>query len=156
MKKSVSVLLVVLMIFGTIAISASAALCECGNHKFVGKDEYCNCCIACPNIDLNLVFDCAKNENALGEISVDTCCDACVGYSFGVKKCNCVCDCEYCADLNADYDPDEDKSEFGDIITEQDKSDFVSLFQTFLKKISDAFDSFFDTLFGFLGIKSKE
>ena len=146
MRKIISVILVALMLFSVVAISASAALCECGNHKVVGRDEYCNCCINCPNLNTSLLFGCATQVNG----KIVPCCSACVGFSTGVKKCNCVCDCDFCRDINDGYDPDADSGVFDDFIQEDNTT---SVFQGILRRLSDVFDRIFGILFGILGIK---
>ena len=150
MKKIISVLLVALMLFSTVAVSASAIFCNCGKHV-ESKGKNCHCCVYCPNLEENLIFDCAKREDG----SIEACCKDCVGFSTGVKKCKCICDCKYCADLKVFYDPDEDKAPLDGIVSEQEKDDFVSAFQAMLNRISNAFDAFFDVIFSMLGIKTK-
>lgn len=147
MRKIISVFLVALMLFSVVAISSSAALCNCGNHKYVGVDEYCNCCLDCPNLNKALIFDCATQVNG----TIIPCCKACVGYSTGVKKCNCVCDCDFCRDINDGYDPDAESGVFDDFIKEGNTS---SVFQGFLSRISAVFDKVFGIFFALLGIKA--
>ena len=147
MRKIISVILVVLMLFSVVAISSSAALCECGKHKKVGEGEFCNCCINCPNLDRRLVFDCAEQVDGL----IIPCCKNCVGYATGVRKCNCVCDCDFCRDINDGYDPNAGSGVYDDFIKEDNTT---SVFQGFLRRISEVFDKVFGIFFALLGIKA--
>ena len=149
MKKIVSVLLAVLMIFSVMAVSASAAegaICNCGNHNYDNPNN-CYCCINCPSVvNNNHLFSCAK----LSGNTYATCCTECPGY-FGAtyNACTCNCGCDTCG---------ENASSSGDgniidsVVTEKDKQNFVDGFQAVLKKISDVFDRFFDAIFEFLRI----
>ena len=147
MRKIISVILVALMLFSVVAISSSAVLCDCGNHKNVAKGEYCNCCINCPNLDKTLVFDCAEQLDG----SIEPCCKNCVGYSTGVKKCSCICDCDFCRDINDGYDPNAGSGTFDELIGEDNTT---SVFQGFFRRISAIFDKVFDVFFAILGINA--
>ena len=148
MKKVISVLLAVLMIFSVMAVSASAAdgaICNCGNHDDA-KGQGCYCCINCPAIPANHRFTCTRVE---GNTYV-TCCTKCPGY-FGATftACTCNCGCNACGE-NASSSGDG--SILDNVVTEKDKENFVDGFQAILKKISDVFDRFFNAIFEFLRI----
>ena len=145
MRKIISILLVTLMLFSLVAVSASAALCECGNHKYLDR-EFCNCCINCPDLDPSLVFDCENRADGTRK----PCCADCEGFAKGVKKCSCNCDCIYCTDINDGYDPDASSGVFDEFITNENTT---SIFQAFLNRISSVFDTIFGILYSLLGIK---
>lgn len=150
MRKIISVLLAILMIFSvmTIAASAEAIRCDCGNHDD-SLGATCYCCVNCPELPANYRFACVKKE---GDKYV-TCCERCDGYYGAVYgKCTCSdspdCDCTFCA--SSGEDADDDSSYLDKVVSEQDKENFVDGFQAVLKKISDVFDRFFDAIFSFL------
>lgn len=170
MKKSLSVLLALVMLFGCFSMVASAKYyegemvpvkgaigggyeyqyrvtsdCTCENAAH-SNGEKCHCCVKCPNLDISYLTKCATENNENGETGFDgsVCCEDCKG----IWPCNCKCVC--CGEK--DQDLDDNKNNFDDFVTEQDKEQFVSGFQAILKKISDAFDAFFDAIFAFLRI----
>ena len=170
MKKSLSVLLALVMLFGCFSMVASAKYydgemvpvketingleyqykvtseCTCENaDHFDGKK--CHCCVKCPNLDISYLTKCATENNENGEVGFDgtVCCEDCTGITWG---CNCGCVC--CGEK--DQNLDDNKNNIGDFITDEDKQSFVDGFQAILKKISDAFDAFFDAIFAFLKI----
>lgn len=142
MRKIISVLLVALMLFSVMAVSASAAVCSCGRHE-ESKGAACQCCVDCPELDVSLRFDCAKLEGD----HYTTCCTACKGFSTGTV-CYCNCGCATCGEnesTGTDFDSIKDQ-----VWGEEQQNNFVDGFQAILKKISDAFDNFFDKIFEFL------
>ena len=168
MKKSISVLLALVMLFGCFAMSASAKYYD-GERVPVGYDvdgsyiyQYrvtsdctcedadhfdglpCHCCVKCPNLDISYLTNCAIENNEDGETGFDgtVCCENCTG----IWGCNCKCAC--CTKL--DQDLEDNNHNIGDIWDEQDQQNFVDGFQAILKRISDAFDKFFDAIFAFL------
>ena len=168
MKKSLSVLLALVMLFGCFSMVASAAYYE-GEWKAVGYDvdgsyihqwwvtdectcenadhfngELCHCCVKCPNLDASYLTKCATENNEDGETGFDgsVCCEECTG----IWPCSCSCAC--CGEK--DQDLDDNNNNLGDFITDQDRENFVNGFQAILKRISDAFDKFFDAIFAFL------
>ena len=148
MKKIISVLLAVLMIFSVMAVSASAAdgaMCNCGNHNFDNPTN-CYCCINCPTIPENHRFTCTRVEGT----TYVTCCPKCPGY-FGATYtvCTCNCGCNACGE-NASTNGDS--SILDGVVSDKDKENFVDGFQAILKKISDVFDRFFNAIFEFLRI----
>ena len=65
----------------------------------------------------------------------------------GMRDCGCGCSC---CKVIGDEDVNQDDSMLDDVITEQDKENFVDGFQAILKQISDFFDMVFDAIFEFL------
>lgn len=170
MKKSLSVLLALVMLFGCFSMVASAkyydgemvpvaydidgseiyqyrvtSSCTCKDaDHFEGKP--CHCCVKCPNLDISYLTRCATENNLDGETGFDgsVCCENCTG----IWQCYCGCAC--CGEI--DQDLDDNNNTLDEIITDEDKEQFVSGFQAILKRISDAFDKFFDAIFAFLRI----
>lgn len=167
MKKSLSVLLALVMLFGCFSMVASAKYyegemvavkqtidgfeyqyrvtseCTCENaDHFEGKS--CHCCVKCPNLDASYLTKCATENNADGETGFDgtVCCEDCTG----IWPCNCLCAC--CGEK--DQDLEDNKNNIDDIWGPEEQENFVNGFQAILKKISDAFDKFFDAIFEFL------
>ena len=143
MKKIISVLLVAMMLFSVVAISASAALCDCGNHV-PAKGENCHCCLDCPDLKPELILNCARQNGVY-----TSCCPECSGIFDGINYCDCDCGCPVCERLNSSK-PSDDDALIDGIVTDADKQSFVEGFQAILKRISDLFDSFFDSIFEFL------
>jgi hypothetical protein len=142
MRKIISVLLVTLMLFSVVAVSASAADgCGCTNHI---EDRDCRCCINCTKLDKSMVMSCAKDAN--GNLTGKRCCAACAGYLQ--KNAGCGCSCSCCGDANSDTN--DGGFDLGDVVTDKDKQNFVDIFQSILGKISAAFDNFFNAIFEFL------
>ena len=150
MKKVISVILTVLMIFSAMATVAFAANevpgpqgeCGCADHTIAS--EGCHCCVLCPNIDKSYLTSCAKNTSATGTYDGSLCCYACTG----IFPCDCGCAC--CDPNNASDKKDPVIGDIDDIWTEDAQEDFVDGFQKILKRISDAFDEFFNMIFEFL------
>ena len=131
MKKIISILLAVLMIFSSMAVMASASVldCNCGDaHKDTAD---CCCCVYCPTTSDNYRTSCGG-----------TCCAECTG----LKPCSC---CSCCAVIT-DENLGDNESILDNYITDKDKESFVEGFQSILKVISDFFDNLFDTIFEFL------
>ena len=142
MRKIISVLLVALMLFSVVAVSASAADgCDCTNHV---EDMDCRCCINCTELDKSMIMSCAKDAN--GNVTGKTCCTACKG--FLQKNAGCGCSCSCCGDANSSTN--NSGGALGGIVTDKDKQNFVDIFQSILGKISAAFDNFFNAIFEFL------
>lgn len=145
MKKVVSVLLAALMLMSCFGMVSFATVekegkCTCdGNHN---PNASCSCCLFCPNLDAGKVTSCAK-----GSLNSDVkivCCYECTG----IKGCTCGCEC--CK--TADEDINSDNGTLDDLITDEDKDNFVDGFQSILKTLSDFFDMVFDAIFEFLRI----
>ena len=172
MKKSLSILLALIMLLGCFSMVASAANRE-GEWVKVGYDivtgdimqfEFTNtectcpvndhtarnCCVFCPNLDIGLLTSCATDSYKEGADKVGfdgtVCCEECTG----IWPCYCGCEC--CKKDLEDQDVTDNDNTLGEIITDEDKDNFVKGFQSILKVISDAFDKFFDAIFAFLRI----
>lgn len=153
MKKIISIMLTVLMIFSCVfAVSASefigpesgteyATECTCKNHD--ADDEECNCCLNCENLREGFKTSCAIWNEEKG------CYEVCCGECRGVVPCNCGCDC--CKDHDQSYE-DKNDGTLDEIWGDEEKKDFVDGFQKILKQISDIFDKIFDAIFEFLRI----
>lgn len=174
MKKIISVLLAVLMICSCMAVSAFAVekgekvpvgenifgieykyalpgACDCMDRH---KEPKCDCCLFCPNLDVSLQRSCVEwFTNPDGERYAAVCCVNCTG----LIDCNCGCGCEVCATDNKDLG-DYDNT-IGDYWGPEEQKSFIDNFQAILKRISDAFDAFFNAIFEFLridGVVGKE
>ncbi len=152
MRKIISVILAVLMLFSAMAVSASAAsgVCNCDDHK---ADSTCHCCIYCPeNPSFAYVTPCHKEYKNGKYVLKDTyCCGDCDGFIDNNGKCGCNCKC--CA-LDIDGTVGDLRDPIGgywnDIWDEEAQQSFVDGFQAILKRISDVFDKIFDAIFEFL------
>ena len=144
MKKIISVLLAIIMLFSVAAISTSAIVDDCGNHD-PAKGEACHCCVNCPTLAPNLILNCAKQNGVYAP-----CCPDCSGIFDGINSCGCACECTVCADLNNSLPSSGNGSLVDNLVTPEDKASFVEGFQAILKRISDAFSAFFDAIFEFL------
>lgn len=151
MRKIISVILAVLMLFSAMAVSASAAACTCDDHE---SDNLCHCCPDCPSGNMmGFVTPCHKEKNAEGKwvISSIYCCTDCDGFIGNDGTCGCGCPC---CTLNADGTIGEVNMPFGgnwdDLWDEEAQQEFVSGFQAILSRISDVFDKIFDAIFEFL------
>lgn len=142
MKKIISVFLATLMLLSCLGVSSLAAVevtgqCDCESHNPAGP---CHCCLYCDKLDAGYVTSCAKSS--IGSDIKTVCCYECTG----IYPCSCGCPC--CA--TGDEDITDDDNIMDDLITEQDKENFVDGFQAILKQISDFFDMIFDAIFEFL------
>lgn len=152
MRKIISVILAVLMLFSVMAVSASAAMgvCKCDDHK---ADTTCHCCINCPeNPSFGYVTPCHKTMvNGKYELVETFCCDDCKGFIDNDFKCGCNCDC---CKLNADGTIGSSGLAIGgvweEVWDEEAQEEFVTGFQAVLKRISDVFDKIFNAIFEFL------
>lgn len=151
MKKVISVLLTMLMLFsvmGTVALAVDNEVpgptgeCGCADHTIAA--EGCHCCVLCPNIDISYLTACAKNSSAGGSYDGSLCCYKCTG----IWPCDCGCDC--CGESAGSDNNNPIIGDIDDIWTEEAQDDFVDGFQKILKRISDAFDNFFNKIFEFL------
>ncbi len=153
MKKVISIMLAVLMLFSVTVVVASATdyidpetgverngVCTCDDH-FDDDSEYCNCCLLCSNLNPGYKTSCVKWNEEQGYYEV--CCRECTG----VWPCDCGCDC--CKEHDQNYEDNND-STLDDYWGEEEQKDFVSGFQAILKQISDVFDKIFDAIFEFL------
>lgn len=153
MKKIISVLLAVVMLFtmGTMAFAVVieepeiTGECRCDEHdtSVIGG---CHCCVLCPNIDKSYLTACAKDKSTDGSYDGSLCC----AYCTGIFPCSCGCDC---CDPNNQQKPGGVLGDGYEIWDEDAQDDFVSGFQKILKRISDVFDRFFDSIFEFLRLE---
>ena len=152
MRKIISVVLAALMLFSVMAISASAeAACTCGPAHVDSYD--CLCCVYCPDMPQGRIVSCAK-KNADGEYTF--CCVDCQGFLGTDGTCGCKEACTCCV-LEEDGTIGGSTSDaiggaIEDVWGEKQQNSFVESFQAVLKKISDAFDRFFNAIFEFLKI----
>lgn len=139
MKKFISVLLAALMLmscFGMLSFArGERCTCPAGVHNEAGP---CTCCVYCDKLDVTDRMQCYD------PVADSFCCAAC----DGVYPCTCGCGCKFC--VSGDQDISDGDSNMDDLISDQDKNNFVDGFQAVLKKISDFFDELFDTIFEFL------
>ena len=153
MRKIISVILAVLMLFSVMAVSASAAAgeCKCDDHI---ESSACHCCIYCPeNPTYAYVTPCHKafNGQTYEILEGKFCCHECTGFINNKGECGCECDC---CTLNIDGTMGDLSTPVGglwdEIWDEDAQQSFIDGFQAILKRISDAFDKFFDAIFEFL------
>ena len=141
MKKIISVLLAAIMLMSCFAVVSFAADgscgCPAGTHI---ANQPCHCCLDCPNLDINYLAGCYNEQKN------SFCCIDCTGFN----GCTCGCGCGYCKKGNENID--DDNNTLDNVVTEQDKENFVSGFQSVLKKLSDFFNDLFDKIFEFLKI----
>ena len=151
MKKIISVVLVTLMLFSVVAVSASAAICTCGKHNY-NDEANCNCCLNCPTLNTELLYGCVEKVDG----AYILCCDDCKGYDIGIQNCKCNCDCKYCEVINGEEKNDAPPLNMDDLWGESEQNDFVSAFQAAMRKVSSVFDGLFDsfnnTLNSFLSV----
>ena len=153
MKKIISIMLAVLMIFASMPISVGATdyiypesgteyttECTCEDH-FDSDDEYCNCCLNCTNLKAGYKTSCVKwnDEKSCYEV----CCFEC----SGIWPCSCGCEC--CKEHDENFE-DKNDSTLDEYWGEEEQKNFVDGFQAILKQISDVFDRIFDAIFEFL------
>lgn len=152
MKKVISVLLAVMMLFSAMSTFAFAVVveepavtdkCTCDSHEAAPLGS-CHCCVLCPNIDKSYLTSCAKDKSEDGLYDGSLCC----AYCTGIFPCSCGCDCCDPNNVNTGNTPIIGPGE--EIWTEEAQDDFVSGFQKILKRISDVFDNFFNSIFEFL------
>ena len=149
MKKTLSVLLAVLMLFATFAIGFAvfaddAAVCPAGCGKpHSTTPSSCTCCLNCPNLDMSKVAACAKDENG---VKNSFCCANCTGF----YDCTCgqTCNCKFCSGKG-----DAPESELKPVISEQTQVHIKDLFQNIIHKISEVFDRLFEAAFAIFNIK---
>lgn len=152
MRKIISVVLAALMLFSVMAVCVSAVgTCNCGPAHVGGNN--CLCCVYCDGLPQGRIVSCAK-MNADDEY--EFCCKNCQGFIGRDGKCGCTEDCKCCV-LKEDGTTGGSTSDaiggaIEDVWGEEQQKSFVESFQAILKKISDAFDKFFDAIFEFLKI----
>lgn len=150
MKKVISVLLAVLMVFSAASFAFAVeteevgpqGVCTCENH-ISEPDGACHCCVLCPNLDKSYLTSCAKDKSPDGTYDGSLCCSYCTG----IFPCNCGCPC-----CNA-VDEDDNNAIVGpwdEIWDEDAQQSFIDGFQNIIQRISAIFDELFDRLFEFL------
>ena len=151
MRKIISVVLAALMLFSVMAVSVSAVgVCSCGIPEDQ-HDNNCLCCVYCPGLPQGRIVSCAKK---VGD-EYTFCCTDCRGFIDASGKCGCSAECTCCV-LNDDGTTGNKPGDslLGDVAEdiwgEEQQENFVNGFQAVLKKISDAFDRFFNAIFEFL------
>ncbi len=140
MKKTLSILMTILIIALSFTFVASAA-CECREHK-ASPANSCHCCIDCDNFDEHWASSCVKKTDAEGKIVIDKesrCCIHCTG----LLDCSCGCECCVAGDGNNSSAP-------GQILTPEQQDQVVDTFQNVLGRIREFFDKLFDAIFEFL------
>ena len=152
MRKIISLVLAVLMLFSAMAVSASAANeCTCDDHV---KESTCHCCIYCPeNPSFAYVTPCHKyyGDDGKYHLKDSYCCGDCSGFVNNNRQCGCDCSC--CQiDINGNFVTGSDPigGVWEEIWDEEAQDNFVTGFQAILKRISDVFDKIFDAIFEFL------
>ena len=151
MRKIISLVLAMLMLFSVMAVPASAAAeCNCDDHV---KSSTCHCCIYCPeNPSFAYVTPCHKEYVDGKYVLLETyCCENCTGFinNKGLCGCNCRC-CSLGIDGTVGDLSDPIGGYWDEIWDEEAQDNFVTGFQAVLKKISDAFDKIFNAIFEFL------
>ena len=151
MKKTLSILLAVLMLLATFTIGfavlaegdSTACPAGCGKpHSTVASS--CSCCLNCPNLDLSKVAACAKDSNGVKKDGF--CCANCTGF----YDCTCGknCNCKFCQGTG-----DSEETEMKPVIPEQTQVHIKELFQTIIHKISEVFDRIFEAAFAIFNVK---
>lgn len=154
MKKFISVFLAALMLMSCFAVSSFAAvdtfskMCICTDHI---KGQPCTCCVLCPNPDIDKWNTCYRETCETDEngnlVNGTFCCKDCRGV---VHNGSCGCACECC---KGNENVEDGNHTFDNVITDQDKDNFVASFQEVIKKLSDFFNMVFDAIFEFLRIE---
>ncbi len=152
MRKIISLILAVLMLFSVMAVSVSAAEkeeCGCSDH-IAGAG--CHCCLYCPEITWGYVTPCAyEYVGGKYQLKNEFCCSDCRGVLDNNYQCGCNCSC--CV-VNPDNTIGTSKAPIGGIFEklwdEEAQQDFVNGFQAVLARISAVFDRIFDAIFEFL------
>lgn len=146
MKKALSLLLAIILVFSALACSFAVFAeeyemkdCSCSNCTRIPNS--CRCCAYCPYIDKSVLLSCAKDED--GNFKGSFCCSEC----SGIWPCNCHCGCEACVDKSQETDPDPEP-----LIPEAQRKAYVEAFQNAIKKVAAVFDKIFNAIFKFLRI----
>ena len=147
MKKTLSVMLAVLMLLATFTVGFAAFAgdsCEFCDNPHSTQAGSCTCCLNCPNLDLSKVAACAKGPN--GVTTEGFCCANCTGF----YDCTCGknCKCTFCGGTG-----DSTGAELKPVIPENTQEYIKDLFQRILGKISEVFDRIFEVAFAVFNIK---
>ena len=150
MKKTLSILMSVLIIALSLSMVSSAALYECDCEDHVA--ENCKCCVYCPNLDTHYLTSCVVNPDGTlkyknpeapeGEREVAFCCGRCTG----IIPCKCGCSCCTLSEEDIEnMNPDQ-------IFDENQQEQIITGFQKVLNRFREFFDNFFEMIFEFLRI----
>ncbi|MBQ3136295.1 MAG: hypothetical protein IJB74_02315 [Clostridia bacterium] len=139
MKKTLSILMSILILALSFTFLAGAAGCDCKTHT--NSAEGCHCCFDCNNLDVHYITSCIKDAAVDGEYDYNKrCCNECTG----LIPCNCGCDC--CApDANGGNNTGN-----GPILTPDQQEEVIDGFQNVLSRIREFFDKLFNAIFEFL------
>ncbi|MCM1364194.1 MAG: hypothetical protein NC122_07160 [Faecalibacterium sp.] len=151
MKKTLAVILAVMMMFSCFAVSlgvfaeettAVADECTCGCEDCIAEKGACHCCIYCKYLDKRYLTDCVVVDSK-GNIDFENsfCCDECTG----IWPCRCGHDCCNTKEV-------VDKNNGDPILTPGQQQTLTMVFQNIIKRFADAFDSLFQAIFDFLRI----
>ena len=151
MKKTLSVLLAVLLLFATFAVGfavfaddADLTVCRgnCGKPHSATPGT-CTCCLNCQNLDMSKVVACAKDENG---VKNQFCCANCTGF----YDCTCgqTCGCKFCSGKG-----DAPETNLEPVISEQTQTRIKDIFQSVIQKISEVFDRIFEVAFAIFNVK---
>ena len=152
MKKTLSVMLAVLMLLATFTVGFAAFAedtCEfCGKPHTSTEAGSCTCCLYCQYLDTTKVAGCAKYN---GQVIVDEngrCCANCTGFF----DCTCGttnnCNCPYCSGTGV-----APEKELEPIFSENTQEYIKNLFQQILGKIAEVFDRIFEVAFAVFNVK---
>ena len=152
MKKSLSILLAVLLVFATLAVGFAAfaesddpSVCRgnCGKPHSATPSS-CTCCLNCQNLDMSKVSACAKDADGVKKDGF--CCANCTGF----YDCTCgkTCKCKFCQGTG-----DAEETELKPVIPETTQNYIKDLFQSIIHKISEVFDRMFEVAFAIFNIK---
>ncbi len=142
MKKTLSILMSILIIALSFTFVASAAGCGCKDHT--NSAEGCHCCLDCNNLDEHYISSCIKDAPRTEDGKYDfsqRCCNECTG----VLPCACGCDCCALSDEDIENMGGQDQ-----ILTPEQQEAVVSTFQKVLARIREFFDNLFNAIFEFL------
>ena len=145
MKKTLSVILALVMLMSCCVVAFAADGCDCDDCT---KSAGCHCCIYCPYLNEDYILQCAQVEVVDGEKQVVLCCAHCTGTWPCSCGLNSNCGCATCN--GSSLDANDGKGE--PLVPEDMQDDFVSGFQKIIKIVADAFNKFFDAIFEFLRI----
>ncbi len=142
MKKTLSILLTVLIIALSFTFIAGAEDCNCKDHT--NDEKGCHCCVYCPNLDTYYLTSCVKNDDGSLKLNENGTVDFCCAECTGIAPCACTtCDC-------CKYENDDTVTGPDQIFDEEQQEQIIDGFQNILGRIRDFFDKLFDAIFEFL------
>ena len=153
MKKTLAILLAVIMLLASFAISFAVfadepvdPICSaCGKQHTSTVRGSCTCCLRCPYLDLSKVVACHKDNNG---VTSSYCCGNCTGFYGCTCGQNPDCGCRFCNGTGV-----EQETDVKPIVPEQTQIHIKELFQTIMHKISEVFDRIFEAAFAVLNVK---